>query len=93
MEYENYVYHKKTIKEMELKLDNTKLKIANDFKDLLKDQFNMSLTNVDNRDDMINEIMNKQILNSSEEIYETALKKFKTTVRAKKFDKMFVNNN
>ena len=31
----------------------------------------------------------KEPMNSAEEIYETAFKKFKTTVRAKKFDKMY----
>ena len=35
----------------------------------------------------------KNILNSAEEIFESALKKFRTTVRAKKFDKIYDSSN
>lgn len=76
------------IQENDTKLTNLKLKMIEDFNLFLKEQFNVSLSKIDKSSSEENKFSQKEIMNTQEEIFEAALKKFKTTVKAKKIDKM-----
>jgi hypothetical protein len=59
-----------------------------DFNIFLKEQFNVSLSKIDKQSSDDKKTSQKEIMNTQEEIFEAALKKFKTTVKAKKLDKV-----
>ena len=48
MEYENYVYHKKMIKDNEKKSNELKKKLIEEFNMMLKQEYNISLSNLNN---------------------------------------------
>ena len=58
-----------------------------EFNTFIKDQFNISLSKIDKTLSEDQRVSQKEIMNTEEEIFEAALKKFKTTVKARKFDK------
>lgn len=92
MEYENYVFHKKSIRENEKKVTDLKLKLMEDFSAFLKEQYNVSFSKIDRTILEEKKSSQKEIMNTQEEIYDAAFKKFKTTMKAKRLDKIMGNN-
>ena len=87
--YEEYKYFKKNIKELENDLQNSKKECIDNFNDFLKNSYNITLDYFDHKDVIKNTPTSSQAnMNSEEEIYEKALKKFETIKKARRMERL-----
>lgn len=89
IEFENYNFHKRTVRDLQKKLKDVKIELVQGFDNTLKENFNINLDYFGKKNSIskISE-RSKENLNSQEEIYEQALKKFITTNKARKLEKL-----
>ena len=91
--YENYVYFKKHLKELERKLIMKKKELLDEFNNILKKNFSINLDYFDNAINQ-NTLSSDQIpMNTEEELFDRTRQKFETLTKAKKMEKMYLNRN
>ena len=89
VEFENYNFHKRTVRDDQKKLKDVKIELIDGFNTSLKENFNITLEYFEKKKSFSKMTdRSKENLNSQEEIYEQALKKFITTTKAKKLEKL-----
>lgn len=91
--YENYIYFKKHIKELEKKLIDKKKELLELFNTILKKNFSINLDYFEGEENNQNDPNSEDQMNSAELIFDQTHQKFETMLKAKKLEKLQIFRN
>ncbi len=91
--YENYIYFKKHIKEMERKLVAKKRELLEAFNQVLKKNFSIDLDFFEEEENLRNNAGTEDQMNSAEVLFEQTHQKFETLMRARRMERMHILRN